>query len=137
MSYLLEKKRKKKPAKASRKKLKAVPRKVIVTAAPETRQSLIGKLAFVVGLMGMFLLTLQMLLKAQAHDLIGEWAIEARWMRWISMAELQTGIFGTLLALLAFVFSTRRKATAILGFLFSLTVLVAWFVLENYAIRRL
>ena len=133
MSYLLEKKRKK----GSRKRIQVLPGKLIDPEGPETRQALLGKLSFTVGLIAIFLLTLQLLLKLQAHYLQGAWVIEARWMRWISMGELQTGIFGTLLALLAFVFSTRRKKTAILGFLFSLTVLVAWFVLENYSIKRL
>jgi hypothetical protein len=101
------------------------------TRAPvDRRQSWFGSLSLFFGLVALFLLAVQGILWFQREQ--GTPAAMYSFMMDVTRLEIVAAIIGTILALLSFPFSSRRKRNAIFGFLLNVGVLGMWIWLRNW-----
>jgi hypothetical protein len=96
----------------------------------ETRQSWFGTLSLLLGLIALFVLTIQGLVWLQAQN--GSPAAMRMIIPWVSRLEILTAIGAILLALVSMPFSARRQRNAVLGLLLGISVLATWIWLMNW-----
>src|SRR5262249_35562407 len=103
----------------------AKPAKVV-----ERRQSWFGSWSILIGLLALFLLTVQGILWFQKAQ--GAPGAMSLLIMWVTRLEIVVAIAGVNLALLSFPFSSRRQRNAVLGFLLNATVIGVWIYLANW-----
>jgi len=107
------------------KKVRQLPR----TPVP-AGQSWFGSGSLILGLLGLFILTVNGILIFQSqHGAPGTMRL---FIEWVSRLELLLAIGALVLGLLSFPFSSYRQRNAVLGVLAGLTVLAGWIYLENW-----
>jgi len=103
----------------------AKPAKVV-----ETRQSWFGSWSLLIGLLALFLLTVQAILWFQKVQ--GAPGAMSLLIMWVTRLEIVVAIAGFNFALLSFPFSSRRQRNAVLGFLLNATCIGVWIYLANW-----
>jgi len=93
-------------------------------------QSFFGSLSFIVGLLSLFLVIVQGILRLQA--MYGSHSLESKLSYWLTRGEIGTAVVALALALLSFPFSAKKQWNAVLGFLLGAVVVAAWVWLQNY-----
>jgi len=96
----------------------------------ETRQSWFGTLSLVLGLIALFVLTVQGLVWLQAQA--GSPAAMRMIITWVARLEILTAIGAILFALFSMPFSARRQRNAVLGLLLGISVLATWIYAANW-----
>ena len=107
------------------KKVRQVPRWPVPTG-----QSWFGSGSLILGLLGLFILTVNGILIFQSqHGAPGTMRL---FIEWVSRLELLLAIGAIVLGLLSFPFSSQRQRNAVLGVLAGFTVLGLWIYLANW-----
>lgn len=98
-------------------------------ARREAGQSLIGTLSLGLGLVGLFLMLLQLILKLQASQ--GMLEVYRSFKPWLVRGEALTLMAALFVALLSFPFSSKNQRNAVIGILLSCTLLGSWAALNT------
>lgn len=96
----------------------------------ETRQSWFGSWSILIGLVALFMLTVQAILWFQKVQ--GAPGAMSLLIMWVTRLQIVVAIAGVNLALLSFPFSARRQRNAVLGFLLNVTAIGVWIYLANW-----
>jgi len=93
-------------------------------------QSLLGTMSITLALIGLFLLGVDALLKAQTSQAATE-AFES-FKNYLMPVEFFTGLAGLMCGVFSFGLSSKKQRNAVLGVILNVGFLIGWFVARNY-----